>query len=185
MKKHVFKLLIILSTLILGTGLQSCSKDDDSSNSTKDFNKLDGIWKINYQDDDDEEVIPRFYVIEGTKITDKIYKFSNGVYSLEGETEFTITDVENSSFKFRISDAEYIAQIKRFEDMLKETSNADKKKDINESIEMFKKTGKTKIEFNYTLKGDIINAEINSFFSGKEITDIVTLKKVDKLPETK
>lgn len=197
MKKHAFKLLIILSTLIVSIGLESCSKEK-ASKAPSHLNELQGIWKILEGDDNDVEV-PTFYIFENKDL--KILNLArvNGNLEFDDSTDFIITEEDGYAFKFKITDKEYEKGLKTQKENIEKlkkkletaTDNSvinNLKDDLKEAEEDFKNYilyAKQTIKMDYSIKGKEAKMKIHIFVEGKERTEGIILTKIESLPKFK
>lgn len=195
MQKNVLRGLIILSTLILGMGLQSCSKEK-SSKAPSHLDELQGIWKTVEGDASDVEV-PTYYIFENKNLKVLDLARVNGNLEFDDSMDYIITEEDGYTFKFKISDKEYEkglnTQKEDIEKLKKKLETAtdnsvinNLKDDLEEAEEDLKNYilyAKQTIKMDYSINGKEAKMKVHIVVEGKERTEGIILTKIESLPE--
>ncbi|MCT4599446.1 MAG: hypothetical protein N4A32_00910 [Marinifilaceae bacterium] len=195
MQKNVLRGLIILSTLILGIGLQSCSKEK-ASKAPSHLDELQGIWKTVEGDASDVEV-PTYYIFENKNLKVLDLARVNGNLEFDYSMDYIITEEDGYTFKFKISDKEYEkglnTQKEDIEKLKKKLETAtdnsvinNLKNDLKEAEEDLKNYilyAKQTIKMDYSIKGKEAKMKVHMYFKGKERSENIILTKIESLPE--
>jgi len=195
MQKNILRGLIILSTLILGIGLQSCSKEK-SSKAPSHLDELQGIWKTVEGDESDVEV-PTYYIFENKNLKVLDLARVNGSLEFDDSMDYIITEEDGYTFKFKISEKEYEkglnTQREDIEKLKKKLETAtdnsvinNLKDDLEEAEEDLKNYilyAKQTIKMDYSINGKKAKMKIHMYFKGKERTEDIILTKIESLPE--
>lgn len=195
MQKNVLRGLIILSTLILGIGLQSCSKEK-ASKAPSHLDELQGIWKTVEGDASDVEV-PTYYIFENKNLKVLDLARVNGNLEFDYSMDYIITEEDGYTFKFKISDKEYEkglnTQKEDIEKLKKKLETAtdnsvinnlkDDLKEAEEDLKNYILYAKQTIKMDYSIKGKEAKMKVHMYFKGKERSENIILTKIESLPE--
>jgi len=195
MQKNILRGLIILSTLILGIGLQSCSKEK-SSKAPSHLDELQGIWKTVEGDESDVEV-PTYYIFENKNLKVLDLARVNGSLEFDDSMDYIITEEDGYTFKFKISEKEYEkglnTQREDIEKLKKKLETAtdnsvinNLKDDLEEAEEDLKNYilyAKQTIKMDYSINGKEAKMKVHIVVEGKERTEGIILTKIESLPE--
>ena len=197
MQKNVLRGLIILSTLILGIGLQSCSKEK-SSKAPSHLDELQGIWKTVEGDASDVEV-PTYYIFENKNLKVLDLARVNGSLEFDDSMDYIITEEDGYTFKFKISEKEYEkglnTQKEDIEKLKKKLETAtdnsvinnlkDDLKEAEEDLKNYILYAKQTIKMDYSINGKQAKMKVHMYFKGKERSENIILTKIESLPEFK
>lgn len=196
MQKQVLRGLIILSAVILGIGLQSCSKED-SAKAPSHLDELTGIWNLNQEEENKDA--PTYYIFEDNKFKTLDLETVNGSLQFDDSSEFIITKENGYTFEFRLSDDDYNKELKILQKEIEIEKEKLKKATVEEEITKRKEYieelekdlkeyilyAKRTYKMDYSITNKQVKMTIHISIEGKERTENMELTKVESLPEYK